>query len=282
MFTPSSTSFSSPKIDTFARVGFLARATVHFLMGTFALLLAFKKDGGVATDSKGALRHMLQHSFGTVFLGVLAAGLFSYAIWRIYEAWHGTNAAVGTLKGLGTRAGYLLGAVTHASLGIYALNLLFYFASPSNHSEQKVAKEMLLLPFGQVVTALIGTGIVAFAISQFFVAYKEHFARIMTIPARHRTLILRIFKLGLVARGIVFAIIGGFFIQAALNSDSREAGGIVKAWGVLREQVYGNILLGIIAAGFIAFGIYGIAEALYEHCPTGRPRAKPRRKSLSF
>lgn len=270
----------SPKIDTFARIGFVARATVYFLMGALALLLAFRRGGGAATDSKGALRHLLQHDFGTVFLGALAAGLFSYAIWRTYEAWHGTNTEGGTLKGIGTRAGYVLGAVTHASLGLYALSLIFLFSSPSGRSEQKMAEQTLSLPFGQLVTALIGLGIFAFGISQFFIAYKERFARVMVIPARHRNLIMHICKFGLVARGIVFAIIGGFFVQAAVYSNSRDAGGIVKAWGLLREQAYGNVLLGVVAAGFIAFGIYGIVEALYEHCPTGTSGGRSGGRSL--
>jgi Domain of Unknown Function (DUF1206) len=35
------------------------------------------------------------------------------------------------------------------------------------------------------------------------------------------------------------------------------------ALGVIQQQPYGSALLGITAAGLLAFGLYGIAEAVY-------------------
>jgi hypothetical protein len=35
------------------------------------------------------------------------------------------------------------------------------------------------------------------------------------------------------------------------------------ALGVIQQQPYGSVLLGFTAAGLLAFGLYGIAEAAY-------------------
>jgi hypothetical protein len=68
---------------------------------------------------------------------------------------------------------------------------------------------------------------------------------------------------GFLARAFVFAMIGVFLLFAAINSRSSEAKGFAGALGVIQQQPYGWALLGITAAGLLAFGLYGIAEAAY-------------------
>jgi hypothetical protein len=68
---------------------------------------------------------------------------------------------------------------------------------------------------------------------------------------------------GFLARAFVFAMIGVFLLFAAINSRSSEAKGFAGALGVIQQQPYGAALLGITAAGLLAFGLYGIAEAAY-------------------
>jgi hypothetical protein len=65
------------------------------------------------------------------------------------------------------------------------------------------------------------------------------------------------------AAAFVCAMIGLFLLFAAINSRSSEAKGFAGALGVIQEQPYGSALLGITAAGLLAFGLYGIAEAAY-------------------
>ena len=37
------------------------------------------------------------------------------------------------------------------------------------------------------------------------------------------------------------------------------------AFSALRAQPYGSVLLGIVAAGHLAFGVYGLIQAWYRH-----------------
>jgi hypothetical protein len=70
-----------------------------------------------------------------------------------------------------------------------------------------------------------------------------------------------------VARSLVFAMIGLFLLYAALDSNSREAKGFAGALRLIQQQPHGSRLLGITAAGLLAFGVYGVAEAAFGRTP---------------
>ena len=64
---------------------------------------------------------------------------------------------------------------------------------------------------------------------------------------------------------MVFVLIGGFLILAAVHSSSAEAKGLGGALQVLRAQPYGWVLLALTAAGLFAFGLFGLVQARYRH-----------------
>lgn len=68
---------------------------------------------------------------------------------------------------------------------------------------------------------------------------------------------------GLLARGIVFGLIGIFAVKAALEYDPKEAIGLDGALQKLAAQSYGSVLLGVVAAGFLCYAIFCVAEARY-------------------
>jgi uncharacterized membrane protein YbhN (UPF0104 family) len=70
-------------------------------------------------------------------------------------------------------------------------------------------------------------------------------------------------RFGLIARGVVFLIIGGFLLVAAWRFSSGDVVGLQGALQTLQQQPYGWILLGIVALGLFAFGVYSLIEARY-------------------
>jgi Domain of Unknown Function (DUF1206) len=69
-------------------------------------------------------------------------------------------------------------------------------------------------------------------------------------------------RIGYAARGVVFLILGTFAALAAIEAHHRT----VDAKDALRAlvpQPYGSVLLGITAAGLLAFGIYSVAEGAF-------------------
>jgi hypothetical protein len=69
--------------------------------------------------------------------------------------------------------------------------------------------------------------------------------------------------LGQGALGVVASIIGIFLIVAALHHNPGEAKGLSGALITLLQQPFGPILLGIVAVGLLAYGIYSFVEARY-------------------
>jgi hypothetical protein len=62
---------------------------------------------------------------------------------------------------------------------------------------------------------------------------------------------------------VAFGLIGVFVIKAAVDYAPSKAVGLDGALEKLARESYGTFLLGVVAAGLIAFGIFSIAEARY-------------------
>ncbi len=69
--------------------------------------------------------------------------------------------------------------------------------------------------------------------------------------------------LGFTARGLIFALMGYFFISAAVDFNPNEAVGTDGALLVLAQTSYGKTILFVTAAGLICHGILSFYEAKY-------------------
>jgi hypothetical protein len=70
-------------------------------------------------------------------------------------------------------------------------------------------------------------------------------------------------SLGYAARGSVFILIGIFLGRAAWDYAPRKAVGLDGALRKLADHSYGPLLLGLVAVGLLAYGIYCEARARY-------------------
>ena len=82
-------------------------------------------------------------------------------------------------------------------------------------------------------------------------------------PRRH----IRVLKPVRVVRGDAFGEIRpnprGFRVEAAIEFDPNKAVGLDGALAKLANQTYGPALLGVVAAGLVAFAVYSLADARY-------------------
>nr|WP_275670109.1 DUF1206 domain-containing protein [Kribbella speibonae] len=63
-------------------------------------------------------------------------------------------------------------------------------------------------------------------------------------------------RIGYVAKGIAFAVVGVLVGWAAIDYDPQKAGGLDSALHTIKEQPFGSVLLTVLAAGIAAFGGY--------------------------
>ena len=73
----------------------------------------------------------------------------------------------------------------------------------------------------------------------------------------------RLGQLGYAAQGIVLGMIGIFLLVAAKAASPGEARGVGGALAALAQQPSGPLLLGLVAAGLVASGLFMLVEARY-------------------
>ncbi|QOR38499.1 DUF1206 domain-containing protein [Billgrantia diversa] len=251
--------------DFMARWGYAARGIVYLLVGGLAMLAAIGQ-GGEATDSRGALESLMGAAWGDVLLIAISLGLLGYALWRCIQAikdtdHHGTDA-----KGLAIRTGLLVSAVTHTLLAFFAASLIFTLGANSSGSDggsEGLASWLMQQPYGRWLVGVVGIAIIGAGCAHGIKGWKAKFDRHFNMPPSTQRWAYPICRFGLVTRGLVFLLIGAFFIIAAYQFDPDQAGGLAEVFSTLRSQVFGRWLLAFVALGLFAFGLYSLLEAIY-------------------
>ena len=235
---------STGTLAAIARFGYGARGIIYVIIGALAIQAAFG-SGGKTTDSKGALLTIFSQPFGQVLLGVVAAGLLGYAIWRFVQAvWdadgHGTN-----FRGLVIRTGLMVSCATHVSLAFFAVSIIFGWSTGSSgggsgggsgEDTQGWTAALLSMPFGRWIVAIIGVIVIIVGIANLIKGWRAKFEKRLQMDEGKKTWISPVCRFGIAARGVVFMIIGGFFIVAAVQFSSGKAKGLEGALEALRQQ----------------------------------------------
>jgi hypothetical protein len=258
---------AAPWVEWLARLGYAARGVVYIIVGALAAQAAFG-SGGQVTDSDGALQTILRQPYGQVMLGVVALGLAGYAMWRFVEAALDPEHKGSDAKGIAKRIGYAISGVIHAALAFEAARMVMRGASGGSGGEGADHWTAMLIsqPFGPWLVGLVGLGIAAFGLYQLYRAYASDPAKRLSLTglgATAREWVIRAARLGYAARGVVFGIIGFFVVQAALQYDPSDAVGLGGALRTLQRQSYGPWLLGAVAVGLVAYGIFELVKARY-------------------
>jgi hypothetical protein len=256
-----------PWVEKLARFGYAAKGVVYAVIGLLALQLVFGQ-GGEATGPEGALNTIGQQPFGRMLLAIMAVGLLGYALWRFVQAAVDPEHKGRDAKGLAQRAGYVASGLAYGALGVLAGRMAMGQAGGGNggQAQQDWTARILAQPFGVWLVALLGLLIIAVGIYQFYYGVSGKFRRELKLHEMSHTEItwaIRSGQLGYAARGIVYAVIGGFFILAGLRSNPEQAGGFGQALAELARQPYGPWLLGLVALGVLAYGIYAFVQARY-------------------
>ncbi len=249
-------------LKVLAKSGYAARGVVYLVIGGLALFAAF--SGERAEGSKGAIQEMLGGPFGTVLVVLVAVGMLGYAAWRAVQAVldaddHGTDS-----KGVVVRTGLGISAITHTLLAVYAFGLLTGGSSGSggggSGSQQAVAT-LMQQPFGQWLVGFVGLCVVGAGVAQIVKGFKEGYRKYLQLSDQQWQWANPVCKVGLIARGITFLIMGGFVLWAAYTANSSETRGLAGALQTVKDQPFGPWLLATVAVGLLAFACYSLLEA---------------------
>jgi hypothetical protein len=145
--------------------------------------------------------------------------------------------------------------------------LLHAHVHTSGKHYQTVSAKLLSYPFGQTIIALTGIGVIIFGIGQVYWALSGRFLKKLKkneMSKEEWRWSGHIGKVGIIARSIVFGIIGFFLIRTALQADPDETKGLDGALAEVAQRPFGSVLLAIVSIGLMAYGVYMFAESRYK------------------
>jgi hypothetical protein len=257
-----------PVLTQVARVGLVAYGVMHLLIAYLALRLAWGSDVGDA-DQTGALQAVADGPGGRTLLWTIGLGMLALALWQAGEVllwWRGlldpahrTRTAVVIVKCLAK-------ALVYGVLGATALLFAIGLEYEADERLQDLTDETLDVPGGTVLIAVVAAGVVAVGLYTLIRGLTGGFMRDIDLPAapdNWEPLIEGIGRVGYVAKGIAFGLVGVLLWQAAVSADVSTATGLDGAMTAIAGMSAGPWLLTAVALGFAAFGVYALARARY-------------------
>jgi hypothetical protein len=247
-----------------ARAGLVARGVVYGIIGLLALKLALG-DGGKATNQEGALQTIAHQSFGELLLVLVAIGLGGYALWRLVRAavGHGAEQRDSTFD----RISALDSGIAYGILCITAIGILTSSGGGGGSGSPKSTTGGVLdWTGGTLIVGIAGAILVGVALYQLYEGLAKKFledAKTGEMSEGVEKAYTALGMFGIVARAVIFALIGYGLIKAAVDYNPKEAIGLDGALRELAHASYGPLLLGLVAAGLIGFGLYSIVDARY-------------------
>jgi hypothetical protein len=255
---------NSKPLEYLARGGFIAYGVIHLLFAWLVLQVAMGSSSG-ETDQSGALQAIGRQPVGKFLIILIIVGLVAMAVWQAFEAAIGES---GPQDRTAMAERFLSGcrAVLYLYFAYLAYKVVKGAAASQGDSQQAGASSLMDKPGGRFLVGLIGVVVVGVGIGIMIYGLTKRFEKHLNThqmnPNVHR-MVRRLGVAGYTAKGVAYGIAGGLFTAAAVTYDPEKARGLDAAIQELSSHSYGPWLLGLIALGLAAFGVYCFFQAKY-------------------
>ncbi|MET8153047.1 DUF1206 domain-containing protein [Actinoplanes sp. NPDC049668] len=253
----------SKPLELLARGGFIMYGVIHLLFAWLALQVAF--GNSAESDQSGAIRHLAAQPFGRFLVIVSVIGMFALAVWQAFEAVIGESGARGRTA-MAERVVSAFRAVLYVYFAWIGIKVLQGANASTGDSQEQNASSMmdgsggrLLIGLIGVVVAAIGIGLVVYGVTGKFEKHLNTHQMNATVRKTTR----RLGVAGYSAKGVAYTISGALIVAAALTYDPEKARGLDAALKLLAGQPYGPWLLGLVALGIAAYGVYCFSQSRY-------------------
>ncbi|MCW8093380.1 DUF1206 domain-containing protein [Alteromonas sp. ASW11-130] len=262
-------------IKYIARTGYASKTVLYIMLGVIVVSSAFSAFTSSGSPSKKTVfTNILEQPFGRYLLMAVIAGMICYSLWRWIQCFLNTEELdMEKAKDIIMRVFLFISGVLYF-LGAYAAVKILMGQRGSNgggesggdNSSENIAATLMEQSWGGYVVMALGIIIIIFAIVQFKHAWKCDFMdKFVTqnMSSKEIEASKKAGRIGYAARGIIYSVIGVFFLQAGWSHDPEEAGGLKEAFQSLMEQPFGDWLLMAVGIGIVLFGVFCGFEALY-------------------
>jgi hypothetical protein len=261
---------TSPLMGTLMRLGYMVRGLVYGMIGVLAFQVALGV-GGALDDPQGAIVALGKTPLGGAVLYAVLVGLIGYALWGVIRAVLDPLHKGTDLKGILERVGYAVSGLSYMLLAVATYGLITGGTSAAHNGAQtaqtqKTTASILSKSWGPWVVGIAAVILIGLGLLQIFQGLRRDFERQFqpyALSSNQRIWIDRLGRFGTAARGVVFTLVGMFLFLAAFHHDPSQAKGIDAVLTALLHQHYGAWLLGVVALGLVAFGIYSAMSGLW-------------------
>lgn len=251
----------SKAVEWLARLGLVSRGIVWLTVGLLAAQVALGRSK--KADKNGALQSIADKPFGHVLLVVLVIGFFGYAAWRLLEAAVGHTEEEGRKRWTKRGTSLFRGLVY---LGLAISTLKFLISGGGNDKTASTTARVMKATGGRELVFVVGIGVIIGGLAMVVRAFRQKFEDKLdmgAMPSWLRSATSVLGTTGIAARGLVFALIGGFLVDAAVRFDPKKAKGLDASLKTVAHQPFGKVVLFAAALGLLAFSLWSFIEARY-------------------
>jgi hypothetical protein len=272
-----------------ARFGCISIGAVYCLVGVIALLNLMRVTHEEA-DEEGIMVFVMALPMGEVFLGLIAAGLLGYVIWRFYESITDPYEYGNDWKSIIVRLGIASTGLAYGSIAYAAFQELCGDDNVGERAQQEMVAEVLHWKLGPWLIGLAAVPILITAAAQFYYGATNKFTRRLnteSLSEDKENIVFWLGKIGYFARGVILLVICLFFIKAALHEDPREIGNTDTAFDFMGNGWAGHSFFVIVALGTISYGLFMFTFSRFyrfevereakKRIPSKRPHKRKRR-----
>ena len=268
-------------VEFLARFGYMVRGVIYLVPGLYALALALGRRGATLTPQQ-AIALIGRQPFGRGLLMLVLAGLGGYAVWGIVRALLDPWGRGRSPRGIARRLGYAMSACAYSAFVLITIQLLR--GAPTHGGQtQEWAARILSEPFGGWILGVIGLcWLLGAGASEIVWGWTGEFERDLRwerMTQREHAWAVRLGRVGIVARGMIFAVIGCLLLIAALHGNPQRAGGMDEALETIARQPFGRLLLAASALGLVVFGAFSVLCARWMRTRSGSSARRGRASS---
>ena len=251
-------------VEGAGRLGLVAKGVSFLLVAILAIQVAVGA-GERPADRQGALDAVADEPLGWLALVLLAVGFAGYALWRFAQALVDRDREGSDATGLAKRASDLAKGILYT--GFAVVSVMLVAGSDAGGSEEDTATSWILeLPLGVWLVGAAGLAILGAGFWNGYRALSGSFRddlKTRRMSKREDRWYTAVGVFGHLARAVVFALVGIFLIRAAYQYDPDEAIGLDGALAKLAGEAAGPLLLGTVAFGLLAYGLFCFVQARY-------------------
>ena len=256
-----------------ARIGFATRGIVYLLVAAFATAAAL----GLGQQPHGivdAVQAVTQNQLEILVAGSIGIGLACLAT---YFAIVGLRQCC---RGRGARswlfgAGMLGDALIYAAVMIAILSITIGWRPDGEREAHSWTAWLLGQPFGRGLVGFVGLLILVCGIAVIVWVMTTDIDEDVDLPESQKRAIEPIGRCGLAGRGVAIALVGLYFMSAAILGEAAKAHELGGALQAVQQNPKGWLLLLTLGVALTASSLFDFVEALY-HSPrlVGYPHSK--------